>query len=233
MGAAASPAHSLAAKFQTNMAFAVRSVSFGSAACGASESWPCSRLAVYLPPRSISFTQVNPFTGEIASEPRSSGFTHATFHVGFRLFWDAEVLIKNGEFAYYESSSQPVQKEMLDFVSPEEILETTGLIEGAVCRISVNSYERNPEARRRCIEAHGNKCCICKFDFGEKYGPEALGFIHVHHVRPLSEIKADYVVDPIKDLRPVCPNCHAVLHLNGRCRSTEEVIRLFTRTSLE
>jgi hypothetical protein len=183
-------------------------------------------IAIYLPPRRVTVAQVNPFTGDIISEPKSSGSTHATFHVGFRLFWDAEVWIQNGKFSYNESPSQPIQQELLDYVSPDEILEATGLIEGAVCRISVNSYERNPEARRRCIEAYGANCCICGFNFGEKYGPDAEGYIHVHHVRPLSKIKSDYVVDPVTDLRPVCPNCHSVLHLSGRCRSIEEVKRL-------
>jgi hypothetical protein len=30
-------------------------------------------------------------------------------------------------------------------------------------------------------------------------------------------------VDPVADLRPVCPNCHAVIHLGGACRSIDEV----------
>ena len=38
------------------------------------------------------------------------------------------------------------------------------------------------------------------------------GFIHVHHIVPLSGLGKSYVVDPINDLRPVCPNCHAMLH---------------------
>ena len=53
-------------------------------------------IAIYLPPRRVTVAQVNPFTGDIISEPKSSGSTHATFHVGFRLFWDAEVWIQNG-----------------------------------------------------------------------------------------------------------------------------------------
>ncbi len=106
---------------------------------------------------------------------------------------------------------------------PEEIPDPTGLTEGAVRRITVNAYEREPAARRQCIAAHGTNCSICEMSFGEAYGPEAEGYIHVHHLRPLSEIGGEYTVDPVKDLRPVCPNCHAVLHLGGRCRSIEEV----------
>ncbi|HSX81067.1 MAG TPA: HNH endonuclease [Candidatus Saccharimonadia bacterium] len=48
-------------------------------------------------------------------------------------------------------------------------------------------------------------------------------FIHVHHCRPLSEIAGEYVVDPIEDLRPVCPNCHAVIHRRTPPFTIEEV----------
>ncbi len=38
---------------------------------------------------------------------------------------------------------------------PEEIATTMALVEGAVRRVSVNAYERNPKARRRCIARLG------------------------------------------------------------------------------
>jgi predicted HNH restriction endonuclease len=61
------------------------------------------------------------------------------------------------------------------------------------------------------------------------YGPLAEGFIHVHHVKQLSEIGAEYEVDPVADLRPVCPNCHAVIHLGGECRGIDQVRQLWQR----
>ena len=112
---------------------------------------------------------------------------------------------------------------------PEEVTATPTLPEGALSRITINAYERNADARRRCIEAHGTVCCICGFDFGAVYGELARGYIHVHHLRPLSRIGGAYEVDPVEDLRPVCPNCHAVLHLGGECRSIEEVRQLLAR----
>lgn len=106
---------------------------------------------------------------------------------------------------------------------PEEVTDPTSHVEGASRTVSVNAYERNPEARRRCIERYGSNCQICGFSFGATYGPEAEGYIHVHHIVPLSRVGGEYVVDPVKDLQPVCPNCHAVLHLGRRCRSSQEV----------
>lgn len=106
---------------------------------------------------------------------------------------------------------------------PDELESTKPLIEGAKYQITVNAYERDPRARQLCIERYGTACVVCKFSFGATYGKIAEGFIHVHHLRPLSEINGEYEVDPVKDLRPVCPNCHAVLHRRIPAFSIEEV----------
>ena len=73
-------------------------------------------------------------------------------------------------------------------------------------------YERDQHARTRCIRHYGTNCAVCGFNFGAVYGSIGEGFIHVHHLKPLSECDAEQEIDPIRDLRPVCPNCHAMLH---------------------
>lgn len=113
-----------------------------------------------------------------------------------------------------------------DFTIPEEIIHSTGLVEGLIRAITVNAYERNPVARSRCIAHYGPTCLVCGFRFGAVYGSLAEGFIHVHHVKPLSEIGKEYEVDPIADLKPVCANCHAIIHLGGDCRSIEAARQL-------
>src|SRR5439155_1449102 len=95
--------------------------------------------------------------------------------------------------------------------------------EGALLRVEMDRYERDPVARRRCIDHHGAVCVVCSFDFGRAYGPVAEGFIHVHHLNPLSEAGGEREVDPITDLVPVCPNCHAVVHLRTPPYTPEEV----------
>lgn len=86
------------------------------------------------------------------------------------------------------------------------------LWEGAVDSVLVNRYERNHKAREECIRLKGCKCTICGFDFEKFYGPIGKHFIHVHHVVLISSIGKDYQLDVAKDLIPVCPNCHAMLH---------------------
>ena len=85
-------------------------------------------------------------------------------------------------------------------------------LEGGTISVKVNRYERNVNAREECIAYHGAQCKVCGFDFFRTYGEIGKGFIHVHHVIPLSEIKKEYEVNPINDLVPVCPNCHSMLH---------------------
>ena len=94
----------------------------------------------------------------------------------------------------------------------EEHIENKKLFEGAIKKINMNIYERNSIARKKCIDFHGCVCSVCNFDFEEKYGEIGKNFIHVHHLFEISEIKKEYEIDYKDDLRPVCPNCHAMLH---------------------
>jgi 5-methylcytosine-specific restriction enzyme A len=108
-------------------------------------------------------------------------------------------------------------------IRDETAAEAHKLYEGAARAVTLNVYERNPRARQLCIAHYGATCWICRFDFGREYGPAADGFIHVHHLRPIAELAEEYEVDPVADLRPVCPNCHAVLHRKSPPYTMEEV----------
>jgi 5-methylcytosine-specific restriction protein A len=90
--------------------------------------------------------------------------------------------------------------------------DVKNLYEGAKKQVTVNAYERNRKARNICIKKYGNRCSACDFDFEKKYGEIGINFIEVHHIIPLHEINDKYRIDPIADLRPVCSNCHSMLH---------------------
>jgi hypothetical protein len=109
---------------------------------------------------------------------------------------------------------------------PEEIPEGVKYFEGAVSYVKVNAYERNAAARQACVKHHGASCAVCGFNFGATYGEVGAGFVHVHHLKPLASVKKGYEVDPINDLRPVCPNCHAMLHRRTPPFSVEELAAL-------
>lgn len=110
-----------------------------------------------------------------------------------------------------------------DWQFQEELPADATLFEGARVVVQVSAFERNPIARQKCIAHYGTSCSVCGFNFGATYGSSAESYIHAHHLKPLASIGEEYVIDPIKDLRPVCANCHAVIHLRQPPYSIEEV----------
>ncbi|ANU26283.1 HNH endonuclease [Planococcus versutus] len=128
--------------------------------------------------------------------------------------------------------SSYIEKHMSGQIFPDEVSEE--LEEGQKVKVAVNRYERNPIARKKCIEIHGDSCAVCSMNFGEIYGEVGEGFIHVHHVNPLHEIGKQHVIDYEKDLVPVCPNCHSMLHrkVNGNVLSVDELKKEISEKSI-
>ncbi|WP_235200370.1 HNH endonuclease [Pseudomonas monteilii] len=102
---------------------------------------------------------------------------------------------------------------------------STTVVEGAASMKLVKVYERDRGARLQCVKRWGRKCFVCGFEFEKVYGELGKGFIHVHHLKPLSEQGGEYNLDPEQDLRPVCPNCHAMLHRSVPALTIEELQR--------
>lgn len=125
---------------------------------------------------------------------------------------DTKILSTRTTYLNSEEKINAIKKALqlcLD-IYPDEI--DPSLNEGAKITVSVNKFERNPKAREACLRHFGYNCQICDFNFEETYGEVGKDSIHVHHLIPLSEIGTSYQVNPIKDLIPVCPNCHLILH---------------------
>lgn len=89
--------------------------------------------------------------------------------------------------------------------------------EGKDRKALITLNERDQNAPKECLKAYlkkyGTICCqVCGFSFEKKYGE--LGKhgrgIEVHHLKPMPE--GERGTDPIRDLVPVCPNCHRMLH---------------------
>lgn len=73
-------------------------------------------------------------------------------------------------------------------------------------------YERNPKLRQQAVLIHGYSCHVCGFNFKEVYGEHGEGYIHVHHLKPISETEGEQVINPKNDLAVLCANCHAMIH---------------------
>ena len=112
------------------------------------------------------------------------------------------------------------------FDSPEEVPGSVTHTEGSVRQVLVNAYERSSAARAACLVHYGCSCSVCGFDFEKTYGLIGKDFIHVHHLKEISSIAQTYHVDPVQDLRPVCPNCHAMLHRRTPAFTIDELKQL-------
>jgi 5-methylcytosine-specific restriction protein A len=120
-----------------------------------------------------------------------------------------------------------------ELIYPDEVhVQPTGFTEGALKQVTINAYERDPKARTVCIAKFGAICQVCDFDFEKTYGEIGKGFIHVHHKVDLATIGESYQVDPINDLVPVCPNCHAMLHTEKPAMGIEKLRQIIQDNSL-
>jgi len=97
--------------------------------------------------------------------------------------------------------------------------------EGERTAVLVNRYERDPRARKACVEHYGPKCSVCGFSFAEQYGDIGRGVVEVHHLEPLGARRVHHGVDAVRDMRPLCANCHTIVHRRTPPFSLEEVRR--------
>lgn len=115
---------------------------------------------------------------------------------------------------------QLINDDVYDVDYPED---DDKLYEGALMKVNVNKYERNQKARKECVAKKGYQCMVCGRDFEATYGEIGKGFIHVHHLTPISTIGKEYELNVDQDLAPVCPNCHYMLHRKNPPYTIEEL----------
>ena len=108
--------------------------------------------------------------------------------------------------------------------SPELAEDTASSLEGRLIESWSTRRERDPDNRARCLAIHKEaRCAVCEMNFLEEYGEIGRDFIHVHHEHPLgaSNDNTGDIHDPENAMKPVCPNCHAMLHRGMDARKGE------------
>jgi 5-methylcytosine-specific restriction protein A len=121
---------------------------------------------------------------------------------------------------------------LLDIEPTGDGTEAAGMPEGARIRVEVNRYERSPANRAACLAHHGSRCFACGFDFSSFYGSVGDGYAEVHHRVPVSMMGPGYLVDPVKDLIPLCGNCHAIVHRRIPPMEVDDLRSLLVERSL-
>jgi hypothetical protein len=134
-------------------------------------------------------------------------FTPIEPHLPRNLFWDAAVRL-NKQLAMLE----------LDIWKLKHIVgevEPVNSAEGRRRRAVFVGIEQNQEARQACVRHYGSDCFVCGFNFGRTYGQGWEGLIEIHHLELPVDREVVGVADPIRDLRPLCSNCHRAVHLSN------------------
>lgn len=137
-----------------------------------------------------------------------------------------DLLENNKDFVdyYKKSNGSPISafnkyREFLDYNDNESLNYIVGAIDdnsgeeippyNEKISVLVDRYERDKKERDKCIAEKGLSCFVCGMNFKDVYGEIGQGFIHVHHIEFLSMNGKDVS----ENLIPVCPNCHAMLHM--------------------
>lgn len=141
--------------------------------------------------------------------------------------------LKFTKVSYYNEEIESKKDTILNYISlviamilsimTYEIIGIEGKAEGKQYEDKTIKYERNPINRKLCLSVKGYKCSVCGFDFKKVYGEIGEDFIEVHHTTLVSQMGDNYIVDPIKELFPLCSNCHAMIHRRNPAYTIEEL----------
>lgn len=130
-------------------------------------------------------------------------------------------------------SLNEIQNKKIKIIHPyEEIL----IIEEGLAQKSLTTkYKRSSLLRKKAIEQFTHdgvlKCDCCDFEFSKFYGHSyGVNCIEIHHIHPIFQYEGKTVEktieEALKNLMPVCPNCHRVIH---KAKISAEEMPLFKK----
>lgn len=99
--------------------------------------------------------------------------------------------------------------------------ENLGISEGRKITKNIVVRERSNELRECAMNHYMSddehiKCCVCNFDFYDTYGILGKSYIEMHHEKPLFQYQDEnfkvYIRDAILNIKPLCSNCHKIIH---------------------
>jgi len=126
--------------------------------------------------------------------------------------------LQNTDFSQEEKET--TVKNMLDenvFYIPE-----IDICEGELVTVSSQTRRRSSVLRNFAFDYFKTrnliKCDVCEFDFEQKYGKLGIGYIELHHIRPIELYEKEGQIikleKAINNLVPLCSNCHKMIHKN-------------------
>lgn len=99
----------------------------------------------------------------------------------------------------------------VELEAPEKVIRKSYL-EGQKKERVLELISRNYRLAIEAKKKWGLDCQICGFNFEKTYGPLGREFIEVHHLRQLARQDGKGSKITVEDVRPVCSNCHSIIH---------------------
>lgn len=99
-------------------------------------------------------------------------------------------------------------------------------LEGFKKEIKTENSYRSQKLVKLAKEKYGTECSVCGFSFEQKYGQHGKDFIEIHHLLPIENGTRK---STIKDVAPVCSNCHRMLHKGKTMLSIEYLKEIIER----
>lgn len=127
----------------------------------------------------------------------------------------ADALATLTDFTFTDAG--PRLRELADN-QPVVVIDDLIVSEGALRTRTTEYRTRSSQLRTRAIEHYAQdgqlSCTACAFDFSQAYPGIGEGFIHIHHLKPVSFLQGEPVNigDALANVRPLCANCHQMVH---------------------
>lgn len=127
----------------------------------------------------------------------------------------ANAMVPLTDFSF--SDTGPVLKDLADDKNVV-VLDDQVIREGELKTRTADYRSRSRELRHEAIKHYTRDgrlpCEACGFDFSKAYAQIGNGFIHIHHLKPVSFMRGEpmNLKQALANVRPLCANCHQMVH---------------------
>ncbi len=117
----------------------------------------------------------------------------------------------------------PLGADMTEDIDSEVAEAQEGRVLTRLHRARERSRKLAEQKKAQALKAgRGIRCEVCDFDYEEKYGERGMGYMEVHHLKPLHTLAAD-TTTKLDDLALVCADCHRMIHAKRPWLTLEEL----------
>lgn len=127
----------------------------------------------------------------------------------------ASAMMPLADFSF--SDTGPVLKDLADDKNVI-VLDDQVIREGELKTRTAEYRTRSRELRQAAVKHYTQDgrlpCAACGFDFSKGYQQIGDGFIHIHHLKPVSFLRGEPInmTQALTHVRPLCANCHQMVH---------------------